>query len=155
MKVTVKIKSAGQVLAQRGLQPGGSAQAFHTQNVMRRIQKYMPFKTGSLIKLMQIQSPDMTKPYIVIDAPQARYLYYGKLMVDPITRKGAFYNPDTDRFWSRPGVSKVLTDTPLNYNTAKNPLAGPFWDRRLKGAEGEVMTAELQAYINRIGGGSK
>ncbi|MFR3972328.1 MAG: hypothetical protein ACLTZH_03285 [Subdoligranulum sp.] len=46
------------------------------QNVLRRIQKYMPYRTGATIKLTIAQT-DTHVPEIVTDNPQARYLYYG------------------------------------------------------------------------------
>ncbi len=154
MKVTYSINDGKTVLRRVGLNDGGRAQAFHTANVMKRMSKYMPYRTGATIKLMTIRT-DVRKPQVVVDTPYARYLYYGMLMVDPITGKGAFYNPDTDRYWSRPGVRKVLTNTPLKFNTGKNPQAGPYWDRRLWRAEGNTIVAELQAFVNREGSKGK
>ena len=52
-------------------------------------------------------------------------------MVDPITGKGAFYDPKSGRFWSRPeeqGIRKVLTDRDLKYTNG--PLRGPRWVER-------------------------
>ena len=46
--------------------------------------------------------------------PYGRFLYYGKLMVDP----------ETGSPWAREGVKKVLTDKPLTYS---NPKAVPEW----------------------------
>ena len=68
------MKDANQIIKDKGLAPDGDAQAFHTQNVLRRIKKYMPFVSGSLYKMTQIQT-DIRKPEIVTDAPQAQYLF--------------------------------------------------------------------------------
>ena len=59
-------------------------QRFHTANVKRRIQKYMPYRTGATIKLMIAQSP-VNEPFLHVNVPYARMLYYGKVMVDPET----------------------------------------------------------------------
>ena len=80
----------------------GPVQQFHTANVLRRIQKYMPYRTGATIKLTIAQT-DTHVPEIVTDNPQARYLYYG--------------------------VSK--SGKPLNYTHTKTPLAGPRWMKPL------------------------
>lgn len=130
-KVTVYMKPTKQILREKGLGPGGDVQRFHTQNVLRRIQKYMPYRTGATVKTMIAQT-DINKPYIVVNVPYAKYLYYGKVMVGK--------------------APKVVTEKPLNYTKTKNPLAGPYWDRALKAAELPAMQADLQRYVNRKAG---
>lgn len=146
-KVVLKEKSISEILTKAGLNDDGALQTFHTNNVLRRVLKYMPAESGTLMKLTLIQT-DIRKPYIITDAPQAHYLFMGKLWVDPVTGKGAFYKPGYG-FWSRPGVDKVPTETPLTYNTSINPNAGPRWDLAL-GQELPAMTAELQAYADLL-----
>ena len=143
---TLSMKDANEILRNRGVTPGGDVQAFHTQNVLRRIKKYMPFRTGALYKITQIQT-DIRKPYIVTDAPQARYLFEGKVMIDPVTGVAGFLTPEGWR--SRKGSIKVLTERSLVYNKSKNPLAGPHWDKTLSAAEGDAMAADVQRYIAR------
>ena len=140
------MKDANQIIKDKGLAPDGDAQAFHTQNVLRRIKKYMPFVSGSLYKMTQIQT-DIRKPEIVTDAPQAQYLFYGKVMVDPKLRVAGFMTPEGWR--SRTGVVKVLTGRDLEYTKTKNPMAGPRWDRALSAAEGRAMAEDLQRYMDR------
>lgn len=130
-KVTVNMKPVTQILKEKGLTHGGDVQRFHTANVLRRIVKYMPYRSGTLIKLTVAQT-DVNNPFIITDAPPAKYLYYGKAMEGP--------------------APKVLTDRDLRYTTTKNPLAGPFWDRALCAAEMPAMQADLQAYVDRKAG---
>lgn len=130
-KVTVNMRPIRQILKAKGLTLGGDVQQFHTQNVLRRIVKYMPYRTGATIKLTVAQSP-VSKPEIVTDVPYAKYLYYGKAM--------------------RGRAPKVVTDRDLHYTRTKNPQAGPFWDRRLVAAEGKALQADLQRYVNRKAG---
>lgn len=146
--VTVKLeqKSIEQLLRDKGLTVNGDIQQFHTENVKKRMTKYMPYLTGALIKQMIIQT-DTSSSNIVIQAPQAKYLYYGKLMVDPKYNCGGFLGKEG--WFSRPGVPKVLTDRDLKYTKEKNPLAGPKWDERLMNAEGDAIRADLQRYIDR------
>lgn len=146
-RITVKLKPTGQAMSELGVLPGGAVQRFHTQNVIRRIQKYMPFRTGTTVKLMVTQSP-VSEPFVVIDAPYARYLYYGKVMVDSKTGKGPAYIPNVGYRFRRGAVLKS-TDRPLKYTITKNPQAGPLWDKRLVAAEGEVMREELQSFADR------
>lgn len=149
-KITLDMKPVNQILKAKGLTAGGDVQRFHTQNVLRRIQKYMPYRTGATIKTMIAQT-DINKPEIVLDVPQGRFLYHGKLMVDPVTGAAGFL--DANGEWkSRKGVNKVKSDRPITYTKTKNPRAGPYWDRALKAAEFPAMQADLQRYVNRKAG---
>lgn len=129
--VRLQLKPLSQIRGRMGIDPGGDVQRFHTQNVLRRIVKYMPYRTGATIKITVAQT-DINKPFIVTDTPYAKYLYYGKAMAGR--------------------APKSVTNRDLVYTKTKNPLAGPFWDRALVAAEGAVLKRELQAYINRKGG---
>ena len=100
-RVTVDIPDGEGWVEALGLGRDGPVQQFHTANVLRRIQKYMPYRTGATIKLTIAQT-DTHVPEIVTDNPQARYLYYGM---------------------SKSGKS-------LNYTHTKNPLAGRRHGRR-------------------------
>ena len=137
IKAEYKSVSIEELLRSAGLNDDGLIQTFHTQNVLRRIQRYMPFESGALIKLTILQT-DIRKPVIITRAPQAHYLYRGKLYVDPETKSA----------WSRKDVVKVETKRDLTYNKKKNERAGSEWDKRLMEYEGEAITADLQRYID-------
>ena len=143
---TLTMKDANQIIRDKGLDPGGDAQAFHTMNVLRRIKKYMPFLSGSLYKMTQIQT-DIRKPEIITDAPQAEFLYHGKVMIDPKINAAGFMTSEGWR--SRKGSTKVVTSRNLEYTKTKNPAAGPYWDRELSAAEGAALAADLQRFMNR------
>lgn len=113
---------AEQLLESKGFGLNGPVQQFHIKNVLRRIQKYMPYRTGATIKLTIAQT-DIHEPYIVTDTVYAKRLFNG------MTAAGK----------------------PLHYTKIKNPQAGPHWDRALVAAEGEALTADLQRYIARRG----
>lgn len=148
MKTTVKLEPTRKILRNLGLDQRGAVQKFWTATVLRRIQKYMPYRTGETIKLTIAQT-DINKPEIVTDTPYARMLYYGKVMVDPKTGKAGFL---TENGWmSRKGVKKVPSGRNIEYTKTKNQQAGPYWDRRLKAAEMQSMEQELQSYIDRRG----
>ena len=88
----------------------------------RYFAKYVPMREGILAQDITIEPFQVT-----YNSPYAHYQWMGKLYVDPITLKGAFYDPDYG-FWSRPGVSKIPTGIPLNYNKEQNPLATSHWE---------------------------
>ena len=81
MSAKVTINPVSQILQDHGLNPGGHVQRFHTSNVLRRIKRYMPYRSGMLIK-KTVAATDISKPLIVTPGPEARMLYHGKVMVD-------------------------------------------------------------------------
>ena len=84
--------------------------------VMTGMEGFMPRQTGQFIQLTKARSAAIAgSGYVVAGAPPfGRFLYYGKVMVDPETRSA----------WARKGVKKVVTDKPLKF---WYPLARPKW----------------------------
>lgn len=148
-RIKVDMAPVSAIMKHLGVTAHGDVQRFHTANVRRRIQKYMPYRSGATIKLMIVQSP-ADEPFIHVNVPYARMLYYGKVMVDPVTHAAGFLTPNGWR--SRKGVPKVASGRDIEYDKTKNPQAGPSWDRNLMASEGEVMRQELQDYVNRRAG---
>ena len=125
IRVRVKMKPVNTILTRMGVKPDGDVQMFVTNTVNRRITRYMPFRSGALAtKLKHIKSATE----IEVLGPYARYQYYGKAMEGP--------------------APKVLTDRDLKYDKTKNPLAGPFWDRRLIANEGAQIADEVRRYVS-------
>lgn len=146
MHAYLELNSINKILQDKGLGANGSAQAFHTNNVMQRMVKYMPYLTGATIKIMIAQT-NVNNPYITIDVPYAKFLYYGKLMIDLQLNAAGFL---TEEGWrSRKGVNKVKSERDITYTKTKHPLAGPYWDKRLWQAEGKALTGKLQEFIRR------
>lgn len=73
---------------------------------------YVPALTGSLDQRTRVDENQIIYP-----GPYARYLYYGKLMVDPTT--GSSYAPK--------GATKVLTDKNLVFNKSMHSQAQDHW----------------------------
>ncbi len=147
--IKVNMVPVQKILDGLGVTARGDVQRFHTANVRRRIQQYMPYRSGAAIKLMIVQSP-VDNPFIHVDAPFARMLYHGKVMVDPKTKAAGFL---TENGWrSRKNVKKVVSSRDIAYDKTKNPQAGPLWDRRLVAAEGAAMQQDLQNYVDRRAG---
>ena len=142
----LEMNSVGQILKDKGLNASGDVQQFHTANVLKRIKRYMPFVSGMTYKVTVAQT-DIKKPEIVTNTPYAKYLFYGKVMIDPKMGIAGFLTPEGWR--TRKGCAKVRTDRDLQYNRTKNPQAGPHWDRTLSANEGRAMAADLQRYLNR------
>ena len=73
---------------------------------------YVPALTGSLDKRTRVDGGEIIYP-----GPYARYLYFGKLMVDPAT--GSSY--------AQKGSTKVRTDKNLVFNKAMHGQAQSHW----------------------------
>ena len=147
VKVKLEIPIANEIIRSRGLGPCGDAQQFHTENVLKRIKRYMPFLSGELYKLTVAQT-DISKPEIVTAAPQAQYLFRGKKMVNAKTGKGPSMIPGVGPRYRRGTILKAPSE-PLNYTRTKNPMAGPRWDRALVASEGSAIAEDLQRYLDR------
>lgn len=87
------------------------AQQWLGDRVLEDCKPIMPLLTGSL---QQRSHSESNGKKVVFPGPYARYLYYGKVMVDP----------DTGSTWAREGAEKILTDRPLTYSRAE---AVPYW----------------------------
>lgn len=146
MKYKVIMPGAAELIRRKGLAVDGAVQMFHTQNVLRRIKKFMPHRTGATYKLTVIQT-DIRKPEIVTDTPYAHYLFKGEVYGPNIPRRE---NGVIVGWWSPP--VKHPTGRKLKYDTTKNPKAGPRWDKALVNAEGDALRADLQRYIDRRSG---
>lgn len=149
IKVKLQMKPTRQILESKGLGPNGDVTKQFTAIVNHRITRYMPYRTGTLAtKSKRMIGPNQ----IEVMGPYARYMYYGKVMVDPKTGAAGFQDKNGE--WkSRRGVNKVESGRPINYDTTKgHPLAGPFWDKRMMAAEGAQITKELQTYIDKKAG---
>ena len=147
VKVKLQIPGAAELIRRKGLAGDGAVQMFHTQNVLRRIKRYMPYKSGATYKLTVIQT-DIRKPEIVTDTPYTHYLFRGEVWGPNIPRRE---NGVIVGWWSPP--VKHPTGRKLEYTrTIHNPEAGPRWDKALSAAEGEALRADLQRYIDRRSG---
>lgn len=135
------------LLKKKGLDKDGDVQQEWTKIVLNHIIAYMPYRTGATIKLTRLQSP-VTIPRIKLDAPYARYLWEGKVMVDSVTGSGPRVIPGVGPRWRR-GATLRATDRPLTYTTSKNPKAGPHWGERLKAERLDQMGVELKEYVRR------
>lgn len=149
MKVKLHLPSAAQIIRSKGLAADGAVQMFHTQNVLRRIKKFMPYRSGAMYKVTVTQT-DIRKPEIVTETPGARYLFRGKVMIDPKLGVAGFMTPEGWR--SRKNCVKVLTNRDLQFFKGKNPQAGPRWDKTLSANEGKAMAADLQRFIDKRSG---
>ena len=83
-----------------------------TVQAAKDTEKYVPKLNGML------RTDTKAKDNLIIyHGPNARYLYHGKLMVDP----------ETGSAWAKKGTTKVLTDKNLVLNHTLDPDAQAEW----------------------------
>lgn len=87
--------------------------------VMTSMEPYMPKRTGTFINVTKAMSAAIAGSGTVIAAapPFGRFLYEGKVMVDP----------ETNSPWARPGAKKIVIDKDLNYDKGRNPDVTDHW----------------------------
>lgn len=113
--------------------------------VMTSMIPFMPKRDNILIDNTKRMSESIAGTGKVVAAapPQGRFLYEGKVMVDP----------DTGSPWARKGAKKVLSD-PLRYLTydkSKNPKATDHWFDAAKEKDKKTWVKE----VKKIAGGGK
>ena len=81
--------------------------------------QYMPMQSGMFINLTQAEAMAEAGSgrVCVARSPFGRFLYFGKVMVDPVT-----YSP-----FARRGVRKIVTERDLNLSRGSSPLAQKMW----------------------------
>lgn len=110
----IELNSLQEILKKRNLEEKGRVQRFVASEVVRLSDKRVPMVTGTFKRQVQVEGGGKK---VVYPGPQARYLYYGKVMVGP--------------------APKQVTDKPLTYNGA--PMRGAMWFERTKTDEGEQI----------------
>ena len=97
----------------------GKAQYVLDSAVMKDMTPYMPQRTGVFIDVTKAMSAAIAGSGTVYAAapPFGRFLYEGKVMVDPATNSP----------WARPGAKKIVTDKDLDYDKSHNPKVTSHW----------------------------
>lgn len=93
--------------------------------VMKDTEPFVPALTKSLVNRTQVFGNRIVYP-----GPYARYLYYGKVMVDSVTGLPAFRivgKDGSEVFRFRKGARLKPTDRPLKYTKSVHPQATDHW----------------------------
>lgn len=87
--------------------------------IMQSMIPFMPKVNGNFIQRTVAKSAAVQGTGIVYAGvgPEGRFLYEGKVMVDPVT--GSTY--------ARQGAKKIVTERELNYNKLENPDVQKEW----------------------------
>ena len=97
----------------------GKAQWQLDNMVMASMIPYMPMQTGTFINVTKAMSSAIAGSGTVVAGapPFGRFLYEGKVMVDPATGSP----------WARKGAKKEVIDQKLNYSKNAHPSATDHW----------------------------
>lgn len=109
----------------------GRAESVLAQQVMKDTTPFVPALTRSLT----------VGNAVIYPGPYARFLYYGKVMVDPAT--GSTYAPK--------GGHKVVTDRNLVFNTTMHPQAQAHWFDASKAQNMEKWVRVADKAVKKFG----
>lgn len=109
--------------------------------VMTSMVPFMPHRDGSFIQRTRAESASIAGSGKVVAgaAPFGRFLYEGKVMVDP----------QTGSAWARKGAKKIVTDRNLRFSKAHNPRVQSHWFEPAKKADKEKWVRT----VKKIAGG--
>lgn len=139
MSLKFTVNSSGMEAVKEQLALGCSkAEHLVAQQVAKDAAPFVPALTGSLTQRTRVEDSKVIYP-----GPDARFLYYGKLMVDPIT--GSSYAPK--------GGTKVLTDKNLVFSQAMHPQAQAHWFEASKAQNLEKWVRVADKAVKKYGTG--
>lgn len=136
LKVTVETSgfdAAKQAIAERCKQ----AEHVLAVQVEKDTQPFVPALTGSLNTRTRVVGNEVVYP-----GPYARFLYYGKVMVDP----------NTGSTWAPKGGTKVVTDRNLVFTKTMHQQAQAFWCEASKAQNIDKWARVAQKAVKKYGG---
>lgn len=114
-----------QELAAKLAQAGPKAAHTVAAEILRTTEPFVPAMTKSLVNRSQA-----VENKVIYPGPYARYLYYGKVMVDAATGKGPMKivaKDGTKLIRFKKGATLKPTDKPLKISQAVHPQATDHW----------------------------
>jgi len=128
------IKQKGQLMEELGINTDGKVQKIIDISTIHYLRLLMPQDSG--VMMANTRSPN--SGLVTVETPYAHYMNKGILYVDPKTGKGAFHDPISGRFWSRPNTKKIPSSRKLNYHGGPNRGAH-FVERTLDGHFNDIL----------------
>lgn len=118
--------------------------------VAKDTEPFVPARTKSLVNRTNLIKDRVVANQIVYPGPYARYLYYGKVMVDASTGKGPMRIVGKDgseviRF--RKGAKLKPTDKPLDISKSVHPQAQDHWFEGSKAQNLEKWTEVAEKLV--------
>ena len=116
------------------------AQRAVAEQVVSDTEPFVPFLTGSLNMRTYVREAN-GGAQVVYPGPYARYLYFGKLMVDPATGSA----------WASQGTRKVLTDKNLVFNQTGHSQAQDHWFEASKAVNLDKWMGTAERALKKYG----
>lgn len=135
LKFTVDTQGMTEIKAQLAQACSKAEHVLATQ-VEKDTRPFVPALTGSLTGRTRVVGNSVVYP-----GPYARFLYYGKLMVDPNT--GSAYAPK--------GGTKMVTDRNLVFNQTVHRQAQSHWFEASKAQNLQKWTRVAKKAVTRYG----
>ena len=138
MSLKFTVNSSGMEAIKEQLALGCSkAEHIVAQQVAKDTVPFVPALTGSLTQRTRVEDSKVIYP-----GPYARFLYYGKVMVDP----------NTGSTWAPKGGTKVVTDRNLVFTKKMHPQAQAFWYEASKAQNIDKWVRVAQKAVKKYGG---
>ena len=138
MSLKFTVNSSGMEAVKEQLALGCSkAEHLVAQQVAKDTAPFVPALTGSLTQRTRVEDSKVIYP-----GPYARFLYYGKVMVDP----------STGSTWAPKGGTKVVTDRNLVFTKTMHPQAQAFWCEASKAQNIDKWARVAQKAVKKYGG---
>lgn len=126
-----------EILRQKLEKAGPRAAHAVAVQIAKDTEPYVPALTKSLANRTRV-----VENTVVYPGPYARFLYYGKVMIDPVTKSA----------WARKGATKVVTGKDLNISQSVHSQAQDHWFEASKAQNIEkwvqVAGKAVEKYLN-------
>ncbi len=154
IKANLILPSTNELMKSVGLNEGGAVQKQIDSFVFYHCEPYLPGK--------HLHTPHANKfgsGQVIWNTPDANYLYEGKLMVDPITKVGAFpirngkisfkeSDGPIDKFVSRKNTPKILDPKGRNLTYYGGDKRNKKWFDRMIDNEMNDLVKHIQNIVN-------
>lgn len=111
LKISVS-EDFSEILRKKLAKAGPRAAHAVAVQIAKDTEPFVPAMTKSLVNRTRV-----VENTVVYPGPYARFLYYGKLMIDPVTKSA----------WARKGATKVVTGKDLNISQSVHSQAQDHW----------------------------
>lgn len=127
-KITVKMKSANQIIIDHGLDENGRITRFLRDDVYRLYEPYVPRDNGNLYRQVTYPNNHSIKHTV----PYAHYMYKGKKATGASTPKG---------------IKRKISNKPIQYQGA--PKRGAEWEKRMMNDRGKEVCKDIENFIKK------
>ncbi len=133
-----------EIIKKFGLDKDGRIQNVIDNSFIHYMKLKMPEDSG----MMENNTRNPEGGFVTVETPYAHYQNEGILYVDPINSKGAFYDPISGMFWSRPNTKKIPSDRTLNYHGG--PDRGAHFVERTATENFDDIINEAQKELDKL-----